>query len=61
MFGSTYIQSTKFARSHKAQSGNVCDVDHQEFSYVKALSETHLYHVSETLVSISVGSWLKDC
>ena len=31
---------TKFACFHKAQSGNMCKVDHQVLSYVKVLSET---------------------
>ena len=30
---------TKFSRFHKAQSGNMCKVDHQVLSCVKVLSE----------------------
>ena len=34
---------TKFAHVYGAQSGNMYKVDHQALSYVKVLSETHLY------------------
>ena len=34
---------TKFVRFHKARGGNMCKVDQQALSYVKVLSETHLY------------------
>ena len=34
---------TLLSRFHKAQSGNMCKVDHQALSHVKVLSETHLY------------------
>ena len=34
---------TLLTRFHKAQSGNMCKVDHQALSHVKVLSETHLY------------------
>ena len=36
---------TKFGGFHKAQSGNMCKVDHQALSYVKVLSEIHLLFV----------------
>ena len=32
---------TKFGGFHKAQSGNMCKVDHQALSYVKVLSEAN--------------------
>ena len=34
---------TRFTRFHKAKIGNTCKVDHQALSYVKVLSETHLF------------------
>ena len=33
---------TKLARFNKAESGNMCKVDHQALSCVKVLSEAHL-------------------
>ena len=43
----------KFVRFHKAQSGNMCKVEHQALSYVKLLSKTHLSH--DTIVKYN---WL---
>ena len=45
---------TKFARVYGEQSGNMCKVDHQELSYVKVLSETHLF---ETLFLVKEQSF----